>query len=245
MSHGVECLWADWPAPPWVRACTSRRPGGVSDGPFGSLNLAAHVGDDHRRVDENRRRLSEALHLPGQPRWLRQVHGAVVLDAGNAGPDTEADGTVTSNAGEVCAILTADCVPVFLSVVSRPRVGLLHAGWRGIAGGILEAGLRAMESDPAEILAWLGPGIAQPAYEIDDAVRIRLDTGNDDSAFIPSGRPGRWLANLHQLIRHRLRRAGVGSVGTCETCTYQAPGSWFSYRRDGRCGRMASLIWIE
>jgi YfiH family protein len=236
---------ADWPAPQRVRSWQTTRHGGVSQGAYSSLNLAAHVGDDPSAVATNRACLTEALDLPAEPVWLEQIHGSRVQnpDRGDAGP---ADAAVSFSAGTVLVVMTADCLPVLLTTTDGSRIGVAHAGWRGLAGGVLEASVRALDSNPAEIMAWLGPAISQPAFEVGDEVRAAF-TALDPAAaaaFEPNAR-GRWQADLYALARAALARAGVGAIYGGGACTYGESERYFSHRREAPCGRMASLIWLE
>ena len=246
MSAGLACLEPDWPAARTVRAAITLRPGGVSEGPYESLNLAQHVGDDRVRVDENRRLLSAALRLPAAPLWLTQVHGCGVADAGSAPSGCEADAAHTDVAGRVCAVLTADCLPLLVTDRSGDEVAAVHAGWRGLAAGVVEAALSRFRAEPSELLVWLGPAIGPDAFEVGPVVReafVASDPGAD--ACFRAARPGHWLADIYGLARRRLSVAGVGFVGGGEYCTVSEPERFYSYRRDGKTGRMASLIWIE
>lgn len=237
---------AEWPAPPRVRALTTVRSGGVSLPPFASFNLADHVGDDPVAVARNRELLRESLNLPAEPAWLVQVHGTSVVDAARAAPGTRADGSFAERAGIVCAVLTADCLPIFLCDDSGGRAGILHAGWRGLAAGIAERGVDAMAMPPATLMAWLGPAIGPDAFEVGAEVRAEFVAGDAAAAamFIPNGN-GRFLADLYGLARLRLRAAGVDRIYGGGLCTVADQNRFFSYRRDGQCGRMASLIWLE
>jgi YfiH family protein len=236
---------ADWPAPAAVRARVSQRSGGVSVGRYASLNLGTHVGDDLEHVIENRRRLARDWRLPGDPAWLEQIHGTTIadLDSDWSGP---ADGAVTSRPGTVCAILTADCLPVLLAARDGTRVGAAHGGWRGLASGILPAVVAAMRRPPGELLAWLGPCIGVGAYEVGDEVRAAFTERDPGmrSAFVPNER-GLWQANLCTLARRSLAAAGVTRIYGGGSCTYRESASYFSHRREAPCGRMASMIWLE
>jgi YfiH family protein len=219
--------------------------------------LAGHVGDEPAAVAENRRRLAAALGLPSEPVWLEQVHGSRVLDldlVSGLGAALEsadgaalepADGAVTSRAGMVCAILTADCVPVLLADRRGGRIGAAHAGWRGLVSGVLPAAVAALGCPPAEVVAWLGPAISQPAFEVGDEVRAAFEAAEFDcaAAFVRNAR-GRWQASLHGLAAQSLRAAGVSAVFRSEACTYREPDRFFSHRREAPCGRFATLIWI-
>jgi polyphenol oxidase len=278
-----------WPAPANVRACVTQRAGGVSTGAYASLNLGAHVGDDPARVGENRRRLIEALALPGEPCWLEQVHGTVVVDldaapapaarlgsvsgsvtaaAPSDGGQGEAqgtaqavadsgapplagwrapplaDGAVTGRAGVVCAVLTADCLPVLLCQREGRRVGVAHAGWRGLAAGILPAAVAAMGVPPRELLAWMGPAIGPGRYEVGEEVRAAFLKGSDEAAGFEGNARGRWQADLYALARRSLGQAGVEEIHGGGFCTYSEADRFFSHRREAPCGRMATLIWL-
>ena len=235
---------ADWPAPARVKAWVSVRDGGISRAPYSTLNLGTHVGDEPDAVAENRRRLAADLGLPAEPNWLTQVHGRRVVDLDEpwSGP---ADGAVTGRTGVVCAVLTADCLPVLLADRSGSRVGIAHAGWRGLAAGILDAAVAAMKTPPAELVVWFGPAIGQSAYEVGDDVLtsfIQADAAAA-TAFEPNER-GRWQADLYALARMRLQRLGVTSIHGGGSCTYSEPERFFSHRREAPCGRIASLIWL-
>ena len=235
----------DWPAPAHVKAVATQRDGGVSRGPYAYLNFATHVGDDPDLVAANQRLLAAELELPAEPSWLEQVHGATVADL-----DTEStgavDGAVTSSARRVCAVLTADCLPVLFANTAGARVGVAHAGWRGLAGGILPATVAAMGDDPGDLLAWLGPAIGRTAYEVGAQVRdvfVAADT-EANACFTPNAR-GRWQADLYGLARLSLAAAGVGAIYGGDFCTYTEAERFYSARRETPCGRMATLIWLE
>ena len=237
----------DWPAPAGIRAAFTLRPGGVSQPPFDALNVASHVGDDPRAVTENRRQLRESLELPTEPVWLEQVHGQRVVDLDrqtsfdSLGP---ADAAVARSPKRICAIQVADCMPVLFAAADGSAVGAAHAGWRGLAGGVLEATAQAMEIPHRELLAWLGPGIGQAHFEVGPEVRaafLAADAGAS-AAFVANER-GRWQCDLYALARRRLAALGVSSVYGGGWCTYADSAQFFSYRRDGQCGRMAALIW--
>ena len=245
MLRGADLIEADWEAPPGVRALFTLRTGGVSAPPFDSFNCAVHVGDDPAAVRRNRQRLREQLGLPGELAWLEQVHGARVVElTGRPGPLGPADAAVTRAAGRVCVVQVADCLPVLLSSRSGEVVGAAHAGWRGLAAGVLEATVRALGVEPAEVLAWLGPAIGPGHFEVGEEVReafLEADSGAA-AAFVSNPR-GRWQCDLYALARRRLAALGVARVCGGQWCTYADTARFFSYRRDGRCGRMAALIW--
>jgi hypothetical protein len=209
------------------------------------LNLGTHVGDAAGAVRANRRLLARAARLPREPAWLNQVHGTTVIDLDAVAADGYADGAVTSRPGVVCALLTADCLPILLADAEGTRIGALHAGWRGLAGGIIANGVVAMNRPPARLRAWLGPAIRQAAYEVGDEVRDAfLRRSPAFEAAFARARPGHWRADLAGLATVLLQHAGVTSIRDCGLCTHADPDRFFSHRRDGRCGRMATLIWI-
>jgi YfiH family protein len=245
MTH-LGWLVPEWPAPRWVRACTTTRLGGVSEGMYESFNLAEHVGDDPKHVGENRRRLRKALGLPADPLWLQQVHGTAVVDAASAKPCNEADGSYALRSGPVCAVLTADCLPLLLCDSGGTRVAAVHAGWRGLLGGVVENAVRALRRPGSQLLAWLGPAIGPRVFEVGDEVRDAFIAKDPASsvAFRPSP-TGRWLADIYGLARQRLARLHVDAVYGGHWCTVSDAARFYSYRRDGVTGRMASLIWLD
>ena len=239
---GVPGFAPSWPAPPTVRAWVTER---GSAARYGTLNLAAHVGDDLGAVTRNRRRLRLGLRLPAEPRWLTQVHGTRVvdLDREEAGA---ADGAVTARPGVVCAVLTADCLPVLLCNRPGTRVGVAHAGWRGLLDGVLPAAVAAFGTAPGDLVAWLGPAIGQAAYEVGADVRDAFTARSPGAERrFDANRRGRWQADLYGLARDALAAAGVGSVHGGAFCTYTEAERFFSHRREAPCGRMATLIWLD
>ncbi len=241
-----DWLVADWPAPPRVRTCTTTRQGGVSLAPYAGLNLGDHVGDAPQAVAANRAHVVRQRGLPGMPLWLNQVHGTTVVDAADAAPGCAADASFTREPGVVCAVLTADCLPLLLCDKAGSTVAAVHAGWRGLAAGVIEATLAAMQVPPEELMVWLGPAIGPRAFEVGSEV-CEAFTSHDPAAaeaFHPSP-AGRWLADIYQLARQRLARQGVTAIYGGERCTYTEAQPFYSYRREGVTGRMASLIWLE
>lgn len=242
MTNTSDWIRADWPAPGNVVAGCTTRAGGVSTGAFESLNLGAHVGDEPDAVRENRRRLVTACELPGGPAWLTQIHGATVAIDPECG--AEADAAVTRQSGLVCTVMIADCLPVLFAAADGSEVAVAHAGWRGLAVGVLENTVSTMSASPDQVLAWLGPAISQQAFEVGDEVReafMRADEAAADS-FLPNN-TGRWQADLYGLARQRLVAAGVTKVSGGGFCTYGDSRHFFSYRRDGQCGRMAAFVY--
>jgi YfiH family protein len=237
----------EWPAPARVRAACSTRIGGVSRAAHESFNLGDHVGDDPAAVRENRRRLGEALQLPSPPRWLRQVHGIEVAGPGDAGDGLRADAAWSDVTGGVCTVMTADCLPVLLCDRDGSVVAAVHAGWRGLAAGVMGACVRALPVAPGRLMAWLGPAISQGAFEVGAEVRSAF-VGTDAraaGAFVAAGQAGKYMADLYALARLQLADLGVGAVYGGGFCTHGDPARFFSHRRDGECGRMASLIWLQ
>jgi YfiH family protein len=234
----------NWPAPARARAWVTERGGGASTGSYAALNLATHVGDSPQRVAANRSLLRAGLRLPAEPVWLEQVHGATVLDL-DRDALVPADGAVTSRAGVVCAVLTADCLPVVFAARNGGRVGVAHAGWRGLLNGVLASAVRALRTPPGEVVAWLGPAIGAASYEVGADVRDAYVSRDASAAeaFAPNSR-GRWQADLYALARASLARAGVGSIHGGGFCTYREADRFFSHRREAPCGRFATLVWL-
>jgi YfiH family protein len=242
----LRWLEPDWPVARRVRVISTLRHGGVSEGSYAALNLAEHVGDDAAAVAENRRRLRAAAALPAEPYWLAQVHGTRVVEVLPVESSLpEADASWTRAPGRVCAIATADCMPVVLAVDDGTCVAIAHAGWRGLAGGVLEATLQALALPGAPLCAWLGPTISAPAFEVGSEVReafVARDAAASRS-FVENSR-GRYQADLHGLVRLALERLGVERIYGGGWCTYGNDRDFYSYRRDGRTGRMATLAWL-
>ena len=235
-----------WDAPGPVRVVTTTRQGGVSAAPYDRLNLAESVGDDPNAVARNRARLAETLALAEEPDWLVQVHGCGVVSAAAPGRAKEADASWVDRPGPVCAVLTADCMPVVLTNRAGDRVAVAHAGWRGLAGGVLEAAVAALDTPGEDVLAWLGPAIGPDVFEVGAEVRDAfLGWGQAAAAAFRPSPAGRWLADLYELARLRLQAINVGAVSGGEYCTYNQSELFYSYRRDGaRTGRMATLAWL-
>lgn len=242
---GLYFISPDWPAPDNVRALTTTRGGGISLAPYDSLNLGDHVGDVAAAVQENRRRLCSELSLPAEPRWLRQVHGVSCCDISSVDSGTEADAVFSRRSDEVCAVLTADCLPVLLCNRDGTAVAAIHAGWRGLLHGVIENSVASMV-EGGDLLAWLGPAIGPEAFEVGDEVRCAFIEHSPDAAgAFTSKENGKWLADIYQLARQRLSACGVEQVYGGGLCTFSEPHRFYSYRRDGQTGRMASLIWME
>jgi YfiH family protein len=240
----ADLLIPDWPAPANVRALQTTRGGGCSPAPWGSFNLGDHVGDAAANVAANRAALRRLL--PGEPLWLRQVHGIAVADADLTAYPVEADAACARQTGKVCAVMTADCLPVLFCDRAGSVVAAAHAGWRGLLAGVLEATLTKMAVAPGQIVVWLGPAIGPECFEVGDEVRAAFLAHDPLAAMaFRAGRPGKWLADIYALARQRLLALGVGSLSGGEHCTVSEPEQFFSYRRDGLTGRMATLVWLE
>lgn len=231
----------NWDVHPSVRVLITTRDGGVSRGPFSAFNLGAHVGDEPGAVAANRARLRE--WLPADPRWLEQVHGVDVIDAGAAAGLPRADAAIARRAGVVCAILTADCLPILLAADDGSVVGAAHAGWRGLAAGVVEATVAQMAAPRESVSAYLGPAIAH--YEVGEDVRAAF-LGHDAgaAAAFTAAAQGKYWCDLYALARGRLAAAGVARVAGGTDCTWRDATRFYSYRREGRTGRMASLVWL-
>jgi hypothetical protein len=240
----MQFIHPDWPAPPNVHSIVTTRMGGVSQPPFNGFNLAGHVGDTPEAVAANRALLRK--HCPAEPKWLNQVHGKAVAVADRLDSPVEADASVAFESTTVCAVLTADCLPVLFCDRKGTRVAAAHAGWRGLAAGVLEASIDAMQCEPGDILAWMGPAIGPKAFEVGDEVREVFinDLPESKAAFLPA-QPGKWLADIYQLARLRMKRAGVSNVYGDGFCTYTDSNRFYSFRREGKTGRMATLIWRD
>ncbi|WP_404368404.1 peptidoglycan editing factor PgeF [Marinobacter sp.] len=246
MTSDLSLIIPDWPAPASVRSMATTRLGGVSNAPWDTLNLGDHVGDSPVHVATNRTRLARAAGLPPEAfGWLSQVHGVDVARLPEKGVPV-ADACVTDQRGHACAILTADCLPVLFCNVEGTRVGAAHAGWRGLCAGVLEKTIAEM--GPARsLMAWLGPAIGPAHFEVGPEVRkafLALDEESDEAFTTSNARPGHFMADLWQLATQRLRRAGLTRIHGGGFCTFSEPDRFYSYRREGQTGRMASLVWL-
>ena len=246
MSPDADWIVPDWPAPARVRAFVTTRAGGVSSGDYASMNLGANSGDEEENVARNRRIVRAAL--PSDPVYLAQVHGTEVadLDAARDPGRPRADAAVTSTPGKVAVVLTADCMPLFLADRAGTRVAVAHAGWRGLAAGVVEQALAALKSPARDVVAWMGPAIGPAAFEVGGEVKDAFERADPaaSQAFVPHA-PGKFLADLYALARQRLVRAGVAEVHGGGYCTFTETGRFFSYRRVQRSGRMGAFIWME
>ncbi|MGI9308673.1 MAG: peptidoglycan editing factor PgeF [Gammaproteobacteria bacterium] len=243
---GLDCIEPDWPVPDNVHAINTTRRGGFSRGPWARFNLASHVDDDAEHVARNRLLLQQKLGLPAAPAWLEQVHGTRIVDAAELAAPVAADGSFTADNNVVCAVLTADCLPVLLCDERGENIAAVHAGWRGLQAGILQAAVARFTDAgcrPEECLAWLGPAISAQAYEVGvDVHTAFLDCGSQFADCFTATRPGHWQMNIYAAARAILSAAGIDRIYGGDFCTSGDP-RFYSYRRDGRCGRQASLIW--
>lgn len=242
----IEVVAADWPAPPQVRAFQTTRVGGVSRAPYDGLNLGSNTADDPAAVRANRQCLRDGLRLPEEPAWLRQVHGTTVVDATQCARDIApaADASQTQADGVVCAVLTADCLPVLLCADDGSWIGAAHAGWRGLAAGVLEAVVAQASLPSSRLMAWFGAAIGPANFEVGPEVReVFVAEQAQATAAFRAGRGDRWHADLYALARLRLQRAGVQRIYGGGLCTYADATRYFSFRREANTGRMATLIW--
>ena len=241
----MPIIKADWDAPDNVTAFTTTRLGGVSNKQYQSFNMGHHVGDETNAVLDNRQLLISRYNLPSEPVWLDQVHGTNIIELSdlNSRRKIEADGVYTRSKGMVCAVMTADCMPLFLCNRAGNVVALLHVGWRGLAAGIIERGVNIMGGEPERLMAWSGPTISGRYFEIGGEVREQL--GGSEQAYRPSTNSGKYYADLIVLTGQRLLQAGVRDYKYTDVCTYAEQNLCYSYRRDGQTGRMASIIWFD
>lgn len=236
----------DWPAPKAVKSFISTRHGGISIGDYSALNLGDHVGDDPQAVSVNRSSLQACTGLSQEPLWLSQVHGTRVVDVAGSEPGEQADGCVAFGSSGICVVLTADCLPILLTDSAGTRVAALHAGWRGLADGIIEQGIKKLAVPGSELMAYLGPAIGPKAFEVGEEVLQQFCQHDPVAvkAFKPNG-PEKWLADIYELARQRLTRLNIDRIYGGNRCTFTEAEDFYSYRRDGECGRMASMIWIN
>jgi YfiH family protein len=244
MSPLEHLIVPDWPAPANVKALQTTRFGGISSAPYDSLNLGDHVGDAPLSVARNRMLLNTLL--PSEPVWLEQVHGIIVANADNASCLPRVDACIARHRDAVCVVMTADCLPVLLCDQQGSVVGAAHAGWKGLAAGVIEATVQAMNVAPQNLMAWLGPAISQDVFEVGDEVRaIFVDADPQAAAAFTPGKHGKWLADIYALARLRLNALGITQIYGGDHCTYREREKFFSYRRDGVTGRMGTFVWIE
>ncbi len=241
----IETIQPGWDAPPDIRAYCTTRAEGFSTSPFDSLNLALHVGDDPGHVAQNRQLLQQELNLPAEPSWINQTHGirAVTLEQES---NRDADAAITRARGIVAVVMTADCLPILICNRDGSEVAAVHAGWRGLQAGVIQAALAKMKSPSEKLLVWIGPGISQDCFEVGAEVRTAfIDSMQDGQSFFNENRNGHWLCDLAGLAELVLKGQGVIDVYRAPNCSYRDAELFFSYRRNATTGRMASLIWIN
>jgi YfiH family protein len=244
MLNETHLIYPDWPAPANVKALQTTRAGGISAAPYDYLNLSSHVGDLELNVAHNRQLLSR--FVPTEPLWLSQVHGLEVVNAATASCQPQADAAYARTVNAVCVTMTADCLPVLFCDKAGTVVAAAHAGWRGLAEGVLEATINAMQVHPGDLLAWMGPAIGPQAFVVGDEVRDTFLTHDAEADNAFTAQPdGKWLANIYRLARQRLQKRGVELIFGGDLCTFSDVDRFFSFRRDSVTGRMASMIWLE
>lgn len=245
LNQPIGLISADWPIPGWVSAVTTTRHGGFSTGPYASANLADHVGDQQQAVVANRRSLCQQLALTQAPCWLSQQHGRRVIAAGQVGLDNRGDACITAHPGVVCAVLTADCLPILLCDPAQRRIAAIHAGWRGLCAGVIENTVTAMTSAPTALIAWLGPTIRSAHYLVGADVRDAVLGYRSElhETLYPDGRNS-WRFDLAEAARLILYATGVASIWDSRLCTF-CDDRFFSYRRTAQTGRTATLIWMQ
>jgi YfiH family protein len=244
MLNKADLIFPNWPAPANVRSLQTTRVGGISVAPYSSLNLAEHVGDDGLKVAANRQLLNP--YVPTEPLWLNQVHGIAVVDAAIASCLPDADASFTRAPNVVCAAMTADCLPVLLCDEAGVVVAAVHAGWRGLCDGVIEAAVAAMQTPPQNLMAWLGPAIGPNAFEVGTEVRAAFmsHAGEAELAFRAAA-DDKWLGDIYLLAKQRLHKLGIKRIYGGGLCTYTDQAHFFSFRRDGATGRMASMVWLD
>jgi YfiH family protein len=252
-SESLQFIQPHWPAPAHVKAFTTTRDLNNKNGsraPYAALNLAEHVGDDPQQVHANRESLRQQLQLPNEPCWLQQVHGDTLLNAGVCTPGQQADAIYAEQPGQVCVVMTADCLPLLLCDRAGTVVAAVHAGWRGLQSEIIIKTVAALPVATQDVLVWLGPAISAQSYEVDATVYDQFKHGEfkhggvDYSSAFQASRPGHWRMDLYRIARLQLNSCGVTSISGGDYCTYQQSDLFYSHRRDGVTGRMASLIWL-
>jgi len=243
----LDFIQPNWPAPANVKSLQTTRVGGISVGHYSSLNLGAHVGDNHVFVEHNRQLL--APYLPSAPIWINQVHGIGVINAASSSSLQDADASYSTHANIVCATMTADCLPVLLCNTKGTVVAAVHAGWRGLCDGVIEAAVHEMAVPASEVLAWLGPAIGPQFFEVGDDVRTQFIAVDPRASLAFKPHSNKWLCDIYLLAKQRLQSIGVsqiyGATINIEFCTYSEVDRFYSFRRDNVTGRMASLIWLE
>ena len=242
----IRWIPADWPVPEHVQAGTTTRIGGYSRGTYASMNLASHVDDNPDYVFQNRILIREQLSLPDEPLWLQQIHSNKVINLAKENVNQPADGAYTNKHNQICVVLTADCLPLLLCNTTGTEIAAIHIGWRGFSRNIITSALNAFTAKPQELMAWIGPYISAKHYEVGEEVRTAcLKLINDTNTVFRPARPGHWFADMQGLVRQQLQTAGVHEIFGGDNCTYTDYQHFYSYRRDGITGRVASFIWMN
>ncbi|OOF43225.1 multi-copper polyphenol oxidoreductase [Rodentibacter rarus] len=244
----MQAIYPTWQVPTNIHAFTTTRTGGVSQAPFESFNLGDHVGDEKSAVKINRTLLVEKFHLPHLPLFLTQTHSTKVIRLPYSGDNIEADAVYTNQPNQVCAVMTADCLPVLFTSKEGIEVAAAHAGWRGLCDGILEETVKCFHTNPQNITAWLGPAIGPKAFQVSKEVIeqfMQFDRLAEDAFQPDPSEKGKYLGNLYQIAIQRLNKLGITEISGGEYCTFYEKERFFSYRREGKTGRMASVIWFE
>jgi YfiH family protein len=239
-------LTPDWPAPVNIHAATTLRLGGVSCGAFNSLNIAMHVGDNVDCVQQNRQIMQQVLALPSEPIWLAQIHSNQVVKAVKTSEPPQADASYSNESGVVCAVMTADCLPLLVCTTDGRQIAAIHAGWRGLLAGVIDNTIAALQTPPSTLLVWLGPAIGVECFEVGAEVRAAFIAKSSTfmSAFTEKSN-GQWLADIYQLARINLTTLGIHAIYGGDFCTVTEEARFYSYRRDKETGRMATLIWRQ
>lgn len=246
MNTNCAVITPNWPAPANIRSLSTTRIGGFSLAPYDQFNLGDHVGDDPFSVSKNRQQLINSTNLPQSPYWLRQTHSIQAINTQDWHADIEADSCFSTTTDHICAVMTADCLPILLCDVDGNHVAAIHAGWRGLLAGVIENTIEKMTCPANQLLAWLGPAIGPTAFEVGAEIRDAFIAANavDTTAFTSADNE-LWLADLYLLAGHRLQKSGITAIYGGDFCTFNDHHRFFSYRRDGVTGRMATMIWIE
>ena len=244
----MHAIIPNWQVPANIHGFTTTREGGVSEAPFDSFNLGDHVGDEKSAVKTNRTLLVEKFNLPQAPLFLTQTHSTRVIQLPYSGDNLEADAVYTNHSNQVCAVMTADCLPVLFTNKQGTEVAAAHAGWRGLCDGVLEETVKCFQSVPQEIIAWLGPAIGPTAFQVGREVIeqfMAFDPIAETAFTADPNEEGKYLGNLYQIAKQRLNKLGITDISGGEYCTFNEKETFFSYRRDGVTGRMASVVWFE
>ncbi len=243
----IEVIRPDWPCDSRIRALCTTRHGGFSSGAYEGLNLARHVGDDSQSVNSNRQLLQQQLNLPGNPCWLNQTHSTdVTILSSSQSYEMNSDAAICRQPGQIAIVMTADCLPVLLCNRDGSEIAAVHAGWRGLVDGIIENTLKKLNSDPTQLLAWVGPAISQSRFEVgQEVLDLFIEKNKQAACHFKANRPGHWLCDLPGLAQDQLRQLGLDAIYLSGLCSFNEESRFYSFRRNKVTGRMASLIWIN